>query len=213
MVNEILKGLVNSISWKSILLFVVAIILFIVVLVMLVNLIKWLFNLPYSRVADKFKETTGMDLAGSIENVFLGNRKYPNRYTVKYVKDDKDNGYYYELHLPSGQQRRRRVNEYPDSFIHVPGFYIKTNNPYTLWFLLEGFSKNKNKEVVLSDKSDKMFAGVNSYWRLANSLPDNLVSPNLKKYRLNKNINDREASAFVVVSQEERYFAEEFLNC
>lgn len=177
-------------------------VLIIVAVVLFVTLVVYLCRLPMNIMRAKFEQATGIELNAAVVNRFLCRRCYSNSYAVKYLPKDKDESYYYELHLPQGYSRRQKRKGFPCSFIHVPGFIIETDNPYILWSLLEGISKAKDIDVVMSNKSDKVFVEPSSRVDILRMLPGDMVSSKMSAILNNESIPEDKKEALCVVTQE-----------
>lgn len=204
-----LRSVLSSIDWWGIALKVV---LFVAVLVLVVTLVTYLCRLPMNIMEGKFKRSAGIDLNAAVVNKFLCRKCYNNSYAVKYLPKDKDESYYYELHLPQGYSRRQKRKGFPSSFIHVPGFIIETDNPYTLWSLLEGISEAKDIDVVMSNKSDKMFVEPTNEAEISRMLPGNMVSDRMSAILNNPSISESDKEALCVVMQEWLWFKSKVLE-
>lgn len=209
MVNSMLRSVLGSIDWLGIALKAV---LAIVVVVLVVTLVTYLYRLPRDIMEDKFKRSAGIELNASVVNKFLCRRCYNNSYAVKYLPKDEDESYYYELHLPQGYSRCQKRKGFPCSFIHVPGFIIETDNPYTLWSLLEGISEAKDIDVVMSNKSDKVFVEPSNRAEISRMLPGDMVSDRMSAILNNKSISEDNKEALCVVMQEWLWFKNEVLE-
>lgn len=203
MVNSMLRTVLGSIDWLGIALKVV---LSIAVLVLIVTLITYLCRLPMNIMEGKFKRSAGIELNAAVVNRFLCRKSYNNSYAVKYLPKDEDESYYYELHLPQGYSRRQKRKGFPCSFIHVPGFIIKTDNPYTLWSLLEGISEAKDIDVVMSNKSDKVFVEPSNEVEISRMLPGDMVSDRMSAILNNESVSEDDKEALCVVTQERLWF-------
>lgn len=177
-------------------------VLVIVAVALIVTLVVYLCRLPMNIMRAKFERATGIELNAVVVNRFLCRRCYSNSYAVKYLPKDEDESYYYELHLPQGYSRRQKRKGFPCSFIHVPGFFIETDNPYILWSLLEGISKAKDIDVVMSNKSDKVFAEPSSRVDILRMLPGDMVSDKMSAILNNDSIPEDKKEALCVTTQE-----------
>lgn len=209
MLYTMLRSVLDSLDWRGIALKAV---LAIVVVVLVVTLVTHLYRLPRDIVEAKFKRSAGIELNAPVVNKFLCRRCYSNYYAVKYLPKDKDESYYYELHLPQGYSRRQKRKGFPRSFIHVPGFIIETDNPYTLWSLLEGISEAKGIDVVMSNKSDKVFVEPSNGAEISRMLPGDMVSDRMSAILNNGSISEGNKEALCVVMQEWLWFKNEVLE-
>lgn len=187
-------------------------VLIIVAVVLIVTLVVYLCRIPMNIMRAKFERATGIELNAAVVNRFLCRKSYNNSYAVKYLPKDKDESYYYELHLPQGYSRRQKRKGFPCSFIHVPGFIIETDNPYILWSLLEGISKAKDIDVVMSNKSDKVFAEPSSRVDILRMLPGDMVSDKMSAILNNDSIPEDKKEALCVVTQEWLWFKSKVLE-
>lgn len=187
-------------------------VLIIVAVVLLVTLVVYLCRLPMNLMRVKFERATGIELNAAVVNRFLCRKSYNNSYAVKYLPKDKDESYYYELRLPQGYSRRQKRKGFPCSFIHVPGFIIETDNPYILWSLLEGISKAKDIDVVMSNKSDKVFAEPTDKAEISRMLPGDMVSDKMSAILNNDSIPEDKKEALCVVTQEWLWFKSKVLE-
>lgn len=187
-------------------------VLIIVAVVLFVTLVVYLYRLPMNIMRAKFERATGIELNAAVVNRFLCRKSYNNSYAVKYLPKDKDESYYYELHLPQGYSRRQKRKGFPCSFIHVPGFIIETDNPYILWSLLEGISKAKDIDVVMSNKSDKVFAEPTDKAEISRMLPGDMVSDKMSAILNNDSIPEDKKEALCVVTQEWLWFKSKVLE-
>lgn len=187
-------------------------VLIIVAVVLFVTLVVYLCRLPMNIMRAKFERATGIELNAAVVNRFLCRKSYNNSYAVKYLPKDKDESYYYELHLPQGYSRRQKRKGFPCSFIHVPGFIIETDNPYILWSLLEGISKAKDVDVVMSNKSDKVFVEPSSRVDILRMLPGDMVSDKMSAILNNDSIPEDKKEALCVVTQEWLWFKSKVLE-
>ena len=204
-----LRSVLGSIDWLGIALKVV---LSIAVLVLVVTLVTYLCRLPMNIMEGKFKRSAGIELNAAVVNRFLCRKSYNNSYAVKYLPKDKDESYYYELHLPQGYSRRQKREGFPCSFIHVPGFIIETDNPYILWSLLEGISKAKDIDVVMSNKSDKVFVEPSNEAEISRMLPGGMVSDKMSAILNNDSIPEDKKEALCVTTQEWLWFKSKVLE-
>lgn len=204
-----LRSVLGSIDWLGIALKVV---LPIAVLMLIITLVTYLCRLPMNIMEGKFKRSAGIELNAAVVNRFLCRKSYNNSYAVKYLPKDKDESYYYELHLPQGYSRRQKRKGFPCSFIHVPGFIIETDNPYILWSLLEGISKAKDVDVVMSNKSDKVFVEPSSRVDILRMLPGDMVSSKMSAILNNESIPEDKKEALCVVTQEWLQFKSKVLE-
>ena len=187
-------------------------VLIIVAVVLIVTLVVYLCRLPMNLMRAKFKRATGIELNAAVVNKFLCRRCYSNSYAVKYLPKDEDESYYYELHLPQGYSRRQKRKGFPCSFIHVPGFIIETDNPYILWLLLEGISKAKDIDVVMSNKSDKVFVEPANRAEISRMLPGDMVSDKMSAILNNDSIPEDKKEALCVTTQEWLWFKSRVLE-
>lgn len=187
-------------------------VLIIVAVVLIVTLVVYLCRLPMNIMRAKFERATGIELNAAVVNRLLCRKSYNNSYAVKYLPKDKDESYYYELHLPQGYSRRQKRKGFPCSFIHVPGFIIETDNPYILWSLLEGISKAKDIDVVMSNKSDKVFVEPSSRVDILRMLPGDMVSDKMSAILNNGSIPEDKKEALCVVTQEWLQFKSKVLE-
>lgn len=187
-------------------------VLIIVAVVLIVTLVVYLCRLPMNIMRAKFERAAGIELNAAVVNRLLCRKSYNNSYAVKYLPKDKDESYYYELHLPQGYSRRQKRKGFPCSFIHVPGFIIETDNPYILWSLLEGISKAKDIDVVMSNKSDKVFAEPTDKAEISRMLPGDMVSSKMSAILNNESIPEDKKEALCVVTQEWLWFKSKVLE-
>lgn len=187
-------------------------VLIIVAVVLIVTLVVYLCRLPMNIMRARFEQATGIELNAAVVNRFLCRKSYNNSYAVKYLPKDKDESYYYELHLPQGYSRRQKRKGFPCSFIHVPGFIIETDNPYILWSLLEGISKAKDVDVVMSNKSDKVFVEPSSRVDILRMLPGDMVSDKMSAILNNDSIPEDKKEALCVTTQEWLQFKSKVLE-
>lgn len=204
-----LRSVLGSIDWLGI---ASKVFLSIAVLALVVALVTYLCRLPMNIMEGKFEQAAGIELNAAVVNRFLCRKSYNNSYAVKYLPKDKDESYYYELHLPQGYSRRQKRKGFPCSFIHVPGFIIETDNPYILWSLLEGISKAKDIDVVMSNKSDKVFVEPSSRVDILRMLPGGMVSDKMSAILNNDSIPEDKKEDLCVTTQEWLWFKSKVLE-
>lgn len=201
-------GNVNVNVWSI----AIKVLLVIAVMTLVVMLVAYICSLPKHAMKAKFKRSAGIELNASVVNKALCRDSYSDSYSVKYLPKDEDESYYYELHLPQGYSRRQKRSGFPQSFIHVPGFIIMTDNPYTLWSLLEDISEAKDIEITMSDKSDKVFVEPSDRAEIANMLPSEMVSNRMSSALKDKKLSVDDKESLCVVMQEELWFKDRVLD-
>lgn len=201
-------GNVNVNVWSI----AIKVLLVIAVVAIVVMLVVYVCSLPMRAMKAKFKRSAGIELNASVVNKALCRDSYSDSYSVKYLPKDEDESYYYELHLPQGYSRRQKRSGFPQSFIHVPGFIIMTDNPYTLWSLLEDISEAKDIEITMSDKSDKVFVEPSDRAEIANMLPSEMVSNRMSSALKDKKLSVDDKESLCVVMQEELWFKDRVLD-
>lgn len=203
------KFMMGDVNWQGV---TVKVALIVVVVMLVIMLVMYLCRIPMAVMRRRFKRSAGIDLTASVVNKALCRDSYSDSYSVKYLPKDEDESYYYELHLPQGYSRRQKRSGFPQSFIHVPGFIIMTDNPYTLWSLLEGISEAKDIEIPMSDKSDKVFVEPSDRAEIAKMLPAEMVSNRMASALKNKKLSVDDKESLCVVMQEELWFKDRVLD-
>jgi hypothetical protein len=207
--KSMFHSMMGGAHWQGV---AVKVALAVVVVMLVVVLVMYLCRIPMAVMRRRFKCSAGIDLNAAVVNKFLCRSSYNDSYSVKYLPKDNDESYYYELHLPQGYSRRQKRSGFPKSFIHVPGFIIETENPYTLWSLLEGISEAKDIDIVMSDQSDKMFVEPSGKAEISRMLPGGMVSDRMSSTLQDKKLSGDEKESLCVVMQEERWFKNSILD-
>lgn len=87
-----------------------------------------------------------------------------------------------------------------------------TDNPYTLWSLLEDISEAKDIEITMSDKSDKVFVEPSARAEISKMLPAEMVSSRMSSALKNKKLSVDDKESLCVVMQEELWFKDRVLD-
>lgn len=184
-------------------------VLAVVCIVLLVLAIRWLLLIGRRNAGRDWKDATGLGICGfDVKGVPFGRSKYGSHFTLR---RDNGNAYWYELHLPANVSGgyRRRVNEFPESFIHVPGFVVGCRNPLRVLSLLYAISRNRGgMEIGPGSRSDDYGKPVRGYWSLMLGIPTQYWSRALYDWavgeskRTNGRIRSEIADAKIVVMNE-----------